>query len=161
MKPSSNGAIQDVRIGPVKPCSAKPTAWCATSSTKRHTAALQPNAADAIQRRWAISTSIARSYALRAASSTCSWPLIAQRSSPTLRPSTPPTSAIALNFLLQVAQSFPYKIHPAQTNNGVALIEQPRYRNGATIRFGGDFLMAFTMSRHQTSSDQGPLPLDQ
>ena len=40
-------------------------------------------------------------------------------------------------FLRQVVQTFPYKIHTLLTDNGVAFTEQPRYRNGATNRFGG------------------------
>jgi hypothetical protein len=40
-------------------------------------------------------------------------------------------------FLRQVVQTFPYKSHTVLTDNGVAFTEQPRYRNGATNRFGG------------------------
>lgn len=40
-------------------------------------------------------------------------------------------------FLRQVVQAFPYQIHTVLTDNGVAFTEQPRYRGGATNRFGG------------------------
>ncbi|UVL15448.1 integrase core domain-containing protein [Pseudomonas atacamensis] len=40
-------------------------------------------------------------------------------------------------FLRQVVQAFPCKIHTILTENGVAFTEQPRYGNGATNRFAG------------------------
>ena len=40
-------------------------------------------------------------------------------------------------FLRQVIQAFPYPIHTVLTDNGAAFTEQPRYRCGATNRFGG------------------------
>ncbi|WP_296268233.1 IS481 family transposase [Pseudomonas sp. UBA6562] len=40
-------------------------------------------------------------------------------------------------FLRQVVQAFPYKIHTVLTDNDAAFTEQARYRNGATNRFGG------------------------
>ncbi|WP_081427366.1 IS481 family transposase [Pseudomonas frederiksbergensis] len=40
-------------------------------------------------------------------------------------------------FLREVVDAFPYKIHTVLTDNGAAFTEQPRYRSGATHRFGG------------------------
>lgn len=40
-------------------------------------------------------------------------------------------------FLRQAIEAFPYRIHTVLTDNGAAFSEQPRYRSGATNRFGG------------------------
>jgi hypothetical protein len=44
--------------------------------------------------------------------------------------------------LEEVVTAYTQAIHTIMTYNGVALIEQPRHRNGLTTRFGGTIVIA-------------------
>jgi transposase InsO family protein len=47
------------------------------------------------------------------------------------------TMTSGASFLQGVIRAFPYRIHTVLTDNGIAFVDQPRYRNGATAQLGG------------------------